>query len=83
MMARLACHPTGAGVPVGQEIPDLEPEYGTSPRSGRDGSIIIVVATDAPVLPHQLERIAKLDDHAGSRLSKCLTAGKPKRPWRN
>jgi len=50
-----------AGVPVGQEISELMPEYGSdgSPAGGRDGSIIIVVATDAPVLPHQLERIAK------------------------
>jgi D-aminopeptidase len=56
-----------AGVPVGREIPDLLPcraPCGT-PRSERDGggtdlgSIIIVVATDAPLLPHQLKRIAK------------------------
>jgi L-aminopeptidase/D-esterase-like protein len=48
-----------AGVPVGQEIPDLMPE-GDRPDGGDDdGSIIIVVATDAPVLPHQLKRIAK------------------------
>jgi D-aminopeptidase len=41
-----------AGVPVGQEIPK---------RPGRDdtGSIIVVVATDAPLLPHQLKRIAR------------------------
>ncbi len=51
-----------AGAPVGLEIKDLMPEG----RDGdgddgadRDGSIIIVVATDAPVLPHQLKRIAK------------------------
>ena len=55
-----------AGVPVGQEIPDLlpvnppEPEPGPPvPRGGRDGSIIIVVATDAPLLPHQLKRLAR------------------------
>jgi D-aminopeptidase len=57
-----------AGVPVGQEIPDLLPCYDSIPsvaRSGRrcadgeKGSIIIVVATDAPLLPHQLKRIAK------------------------
>ncbi len=42
-----------AGVPVGQEMPD-----GT-PASGELGSIIIVVATDAPLLPHQLKRIAR------------------------
>ena len=28
-------------------------------KSKRDGSIIIVVATDAPLLPHQLKRLAK------------------------
>ena len=57
-----------AGVPVGREIPDLLPcrEPCGSPRSTRDprlaadvGSIIIVVATDAPLLPHQLKRVAK------------------------
>jgi L-aminopeptidase/D-esterase-like protein len=57
-----------AGVPVGQEIPDLLPCYDSlpgSPRTGRrcadgdKGSIIIVVATDAPLLPHQLKRVAK------------------------
>jgi D-aminopeptidase len=29
------------------------------PRGGDQGSIIVVVATDAPLLPHQLKRIAK------------------------
>ena len=28
-------------------------------KSTRDGSIIVVVATDAPLLPHQLMRVAK------------------------
>ena len=46
-----------AGVPVGQEITDLLPTRVTTPDGG--GSIIIVIATDAPVLPHQLKRIAK------------------------
>ncbi|HPW18207.1 MAG TPA: P1 family peptidase [Candidatus Aminicenantes bacterium] len=46
---------TIAGVPVGREIPDLLPEVG-----GDDaGSIIAVVATDAPLLPHQLRRMAE------------------------
>ena len=47
-----------AGVPIGQEIPDLLP---CTERclDGETGSIIIVVATDAPLLPHQLKRIAK------------------------
>jgi D-aminopeptidase len=46
-----------AGVPIGQEIPDLMPTRDTVPSER--GSIIIVVATDAPLLPHQLKRIAK------------------------
>lgn len=32
---------------------------GAVPEADRDGSIIVVVATDAPVLPHQLERMAR------------------------
>jgi L-aminopeptidase/D-esterase-like protein len=44
------------GAPVGREITEGIPE-----RSGNDGegSIIIVVATDAPLLPHQLKRLAR------------------------
>jgi L-aminopeptidase/D-esterase-like protein len=53
-----------AGVPVGKEIPDgtpyaqLDAPPGSEAR-GDVGSIIIVVATDAPLLPHQLKRIAR------------------------
>ena len=49
-----------AGVPVGSEIPE-EPAYAALPRpTDRDlGSIIVVVATDAPLLPHELRRLAK------------------------
>jgi D-aminopeptidase len=46
-----------AGVPVGREIPDLLPKDG-GPADGT-GSIIVVVATDAPLLPHQLKRLAR------------------------
>lgn len=46
---------TIAGVPVGREITDLMPKQG-SPDTG---SIIVVIATDAPLLPHQLKRVAK------------------------
>ena len=43
-----------AGIPVGQELPS------SAKRGEADsGSIIIVVATDAPLLPTQLDRIAK------------------------
>jgi len=46
-----------AGVPVGQEIAELMPER-SRPDDGQ-GSIIVVVATDAPLLPHQLKRLVK------------------------
>lgn len=44
---------TVAGVPVGLEIP-VE-----APSPAENGSIIGVVATDAPMLPHQLRRMAR------------------------
>mgnify|MGYP001557431536 FL=1 len=52
---------TIAGVPVGQEITDLMPEYPSASAGQGDelGSIIVVVATDAPLLPHQLKRLAR------------------------
>jgi D-aminopeptidase len=71
-----------AGVPVGEEIPDLAACIANSdplppdsryrhcdapggagadapPEMPEEGSIIVVVATDAPLLPHQLHRVAK------------------------
>jgi D-aminopeptidase len=53
---------TIAGVPVGREIVGAERQRaaaGLAPPADRDGSIIVVVATDAPLLPHQLERVAR------------------------
>lgn len=70
-----------AGVPVGEEIPDLMPCFAgalpagaagaparrrcgdaPAPRGGdpspEQGSIIVIVATDAPLLPHELKRVA-------------------------
>ena len=52
---------TIAGVPIGKELQDtLNYEFKAAPsyRQAGDGSIIVVVATDAPLLPHQLKRIA-------------------------
>ncbi len=58
-----------AGVPVGKEITDLLPTEGKETASllplkrktgdEGQGSIIVVVATDAPLLPHQLKRLVK------------------------
>jgi D-aminopeptidase len=55
------------GIPIGDLIPCAEvPGYREAQsREGReewgdgDGSIIVVVATDAPLLPHQCERLAQ------------------------
>jgi len=60
------------GVPVGAEIPigEVPSPYGdrrhadaavaiAAPARERDGSIIIIVATDAPILPHQCRRLAQ------------------------
>jgi L-aminopeptidase/D-esterase-like protein len=68
-----------AGVPVGEEIPDLvgcianndplppgsprrhcdqRPSGGEIAETPEQGSIIVVIATDAPLLPHQLKRLA-------------------------
>jgi D-aminopeptidase len=63
-----------AGIPVGQEIGDLDPCYdtrgplpaaeakrcpaGAAPER-EHGSIIVIIATDAPLLPHQLRRVAR------------------------
>lgn len=51
---------TIAGVPVGRELKDTMNYEFKAPPSYKpgDGSIIVVVATDAPLLPHQLKRIA-------------------------
>jgi L-aminopeptidase/D-esterase-like protein len=52
---------TIAGVPVGKELIDTLNNELKAPPSYQpgDGSIIVVVATDAPVLPHQLKRIVQ------------------------
>ena len=74
---------TIAGVPVGREIPDLTPELGPhdqpagdSDQDGdRDGSIIIVAATDAPLLPHQLNRFIRRASLALGRVGSIASNG--------
>ena len=48
-----------AGVPVGHELRMHRVFSQDDPDHGDTGSIIIVVATDAPLLPHQLKRLAR------------------------
>jgi D-aminopeptidase len=52
------------GVPVGREIgfdevPSDRESGAASPADADAGSIIVVLATDAPLLPHQCERLAQ------------------------
>jgi D-aminopeptidase len=48
-----------AGVPVGKEIPE-DAAYSSASFGELDrGSIIVVVATDAPLVSHQLKRLAR------------------------
>jgi len=48
-----------AGVPVGQHLRNDRIFSESDPGAGDTGSIIVVVATDAPLLPHQLKRVAR------------------------
>jgi len=50
---------TVAGVPVGREITDLHDSFSYDRTPEERGSIIVVLATDAPLLPHQLKRLAR------------------------
>jgi len=46
-----------AGVSVGKEIPDLQPIF---PKElEKEGSLLVVIATDAPLLSPQLKRVVK------------------------
>ena len=47
-----------AGAPVGREIPVKQVADIRTPMDDEMGSIIVVIATDAPLLPHQLKRVA-------------------------
>jgi D-aminopeptidase len=61
-----------AGIPVYTEIPASPPPPPAPPQLPGDehlelGSIIIVIATDAPLMPHQLKRLAHRASHGLGR----------------
>ncbi|HEX2217753.1 MAG TPA: P1 family peptidase [Gemmatimonadales bacterium] len=80
-----------AGVPVGQEITEPRDCYegpgldsvpakercpvGVAPRERDQNSIIVVVATDAPLLPHQLRRVARRAALGIGRMGGIASAG--------
>ena len=73
--------PVGEHCHVDSKIPRSKPWYpycgagGEIKKSSRDGSIIVVLATDAPLLPHQLERLAKRPSLALGRLGAISNDG--------
>ena len=59
---QLPCYATRGALPTSERFPrcqDPGPRAPGAGGSGEQGSIIVVVATDAPLLPHQLKRVAK------------------------
>jgi L-aminopeptidase/D-esterase-like protein len=50
---------TVAGIPLGPHFPVTEGSDRAETATGDTGSIIVIVATDAPLLPHQLRRLAR------------------------
>ncbi len=82
---------TVAGVPIGRLLPPLDvplPALPAMPNAGAagSGSIICVVATDAPLLPHQCRRMAQravlgigrtggVGEHTSGDLVLCFATG--------
>lgn len=65
-----------AGVPVGRELQGGQAEYrGRQDLDEELGSIIVVIATDAPLLPHQLERMARRPAVALGRMGGTVANG--------
>ena len=61
------------GVPVGEAIPTSEvPSPFEEEEADRDGSIIVIVGTDAPLLPNQCRRVAQ---RAGLGLARLGSIG--------
>ena len=61
------------GVPVGREITVEEiPSYDDASAESGSGSIIVILSTDAPLLPHQCERLAQ---RAGLGIARAGGAG--------
>ena len=67
-----------AGVPVGEELSEYSPPAPPEGPGGvahAQGSIIVYVGTDAPLLPHQLKRLAKRPALALGRMGSVASDG--------
>ncbi len=69
------------GAPVGRELGRyifrryVEPDAGGGPADSGDGSIMIILATDAPLSTHQLKRLATRATHGLARTGSPSTNG--------
>lgn len=65
------------GVPVGREMEGAAAEYRDGPLDLDSdlGSIVVVIATDAPLLPHQLDRVAQRPSLALGRMGSIASNG--------
>jgi D-aminopeptidase len=57
------------GVPVGQQLGDTEQ------ATSQDGSVMVIIATDAPLAPHQLARLARRAVHGLARTGSMASHG--------
>lgn len=64
-----------AGIPVGREIGSAATRAGAGVSPDKLGSIIIVVGTDAPLLPHQIKRLARRAAMGLARTGSVATNG--------
>jgi len=64
-----------AGVPVGRHLQKKRASSQSKPDAEGDGSIIIVIATDAPLLPYQLKRLAKRAGMGLARMGSVASNG--------
>ncbi len=64
-----------AGVPIGRHLRQDRVYSQDNEAASESGSIIIVVATDAPLLPHQLKRIAKRAGMGLARMGSIASNG--------
>ena len=60
------------GVPIGRILAKESPRRRNLVGKADDGSLLVLIITDAPLLPHQLQRLAR---HATAGLALCSSYG--------
>lgn len=70
----MPCQVQGDQTGLPRPMPKCQPQA-EQKKVTRDGSIIVVVATDAPLLPHQLKRLSKRASLGLGRMGSVASAG--------